>query len=230
MNANFDITKTVIYRDNLIIALNKPAGIPVHPGPRREGESLEDYFDQLCFDYHHPPHLAHRLDRDTSGCLILGRNKKGLRKMGHLFETRQVKKTYWAIVHGGPKDDEGTIDGWLEKIKTSKGWYMKTCGEKDGAQNAVTAWKVLERHENTTWLELYPQTGRTHQIRVHCQSLGCPIVGDWVYGNEQDTPLLLHARSIEMPLHHDEPALRVEAEVPENWPKNVPSPSGRGLG
>ena len=202
----FDITSRILYRDALVIVLDKPAGIPVHPGPRREGPSLEDYFENLMFDYHHPPHLAHRLDRDTSGCLVLGRNKKALRKMGQLFETRQVKKTYWAIVHNAPKDDSGIIDNWLEKVKTPKGWYMKVSKENPNAQSAVTAWRVVERYKDTAWLELTPQTGRTHQIRVHCLSLGCPIVGDWVYGPEgsDSTPLRLHARSIEFPLHHNE--------------------------
>ena len=213
-----DLQKRVLYRDDLIIVLDKPQGIPVHPGPR-PGPSLEDDFGDLAFDYHHPPHLAHRLDRDTSGCLILGRNKKALKRLGHLFETGRIKKTYWAIVHGGPKEDSGTVDGWLEKIKTPKGWYMKVSKEKDNAQTAVTDWKVLQRGEKTSWMEFSPRTGRTHQIRVHCQFLGCPIVGDWVYGppaaEGETLPLLrLHARSLEIPLYDGQEPLRITAEAP----------------
>lgn len=209
----------ILYQDDLIIVLDKPQGIPVHPGPRRENESLEDYFGDLCFDYHHPPHLAHRLDRDTSGCLILGRNRKALQKMSRLFETGRVKKTYWAIVHGGPEGDSGTVDGWLEKIKTPKGWYMQTCGEKDGAQTAVTEWKVLERGDKFTWMEFSPKTGRTHQIRIHCKHLGCPIVGDWVYGPEDDPEkiLRLHARAVEIPLNQGQQPIVVTAEPPGNF-------------
>jgi tRNA pseudouridine32 synthase/23S rRNA pseudouridine746 synthase len=216
-----DIQSRVLYRDALIIVLDKPQGIPVHPGPRK-GPSLEDHFGDLAFDYHHPPHLAHRLDRDTSGCLILGRNKKALQKLGLLFEAGRIGKTYWAIVHGGPKEDGGVVDGWLEKIKTPKGWYMKVSGENENAQTAVTEWKVLRRGEKTTWMEFRPRTGRTHQIRVHSQFLGCPIVGDWVYGPEakegETLPLLrLHARAIEIPLYEGQPPVRVEAEPPEEF-------------
>jgi RluA family pseudouridine synthase len=214
-----DLQSRVLYRDDLLIVLDKPQGIPVHPGPGKKGPSLEDDFDQLAFDYHHPPHLAHRLDRDTSGCLILGRNRKALQKMGKLFETGRVKKTYWAVVHGGPKEDAGIVDGWLEKVKTPKGWYMKVSGENDNAQTAVTEWKVLQRGKKSSWLELSPRTGRTHQIRVHCLSLGCPIIGDWVYGppGENLPPLHLHARALEIPLYEGKPPLRVEAEPPAQF-------------
>ncbi len=215
-----DLQSRVLFKDKLIIIINKPAGIPVHPGPSG-GASLEDYFDALKFELPHAPWLAHRLDRDTSGCLILGRQKKALRRLGKLFETGGVTKTYWAVVHGGPKEDSGLIEGHLEKIRTPKGWYMKVSGPNTNSQTAVTAWKVMRRGEGYTWLELAPKTGRTHQIRVHCQFLGCPVIGDWVYGppaaEGKTLPLLhLHARAIEIPLYEGEPPLRVEAPAPEH--------------
>lgn len=192
----------------------------MHPGPGG-GHSLEDYFDALKFELPHAPWLAHRLDRDTSGCLILGRQKKALRRLGRLFESGLIKKTYWAIVHGAPESDSGIIDGYLEKIKTPKGWYMKMSGKSGNAQTAVTEWKVMKRGDGYAWLELYPKTGRTHQIRVHCQSLGCPVIGDWVYGppakDGETLPLLhLHARSIRIPLHENQPPVSVEAPAPEH--------------
>lgn len=213
-----DLQSRVLYKDKLIIVLNKPAGIAVHPGPSG-GPSLEDYFDALSFELPHAPWLAHRLDRDTSGCLILGRQKKSLRRLGKLFETGLVNKTYWALVHGGPKEDSGLIDGYLEKVRTPKGWYMKTSGKNENAQTATTAWKVLKRGSDYAWLELHPKTGRTHQIRVHCQSLGCPIIGDWVYGppaaEGEVLPLLrLHARSLTIPLYEGQPPLFIEAPPP----------------
>lgn len=210
-----DLQSRVLFKDKLIIVINKPAGIPVHPGPSG-GPSLEDYFESLAFELPHAPWLAHRLDRDTSGCLILGRQKKALRRLGKLFESGSIAKTYWAIVHGGPADDSGIIDGYLEKVKTPKGWYMKVSGKTENAQAAVTEWKVLKRGPSWSWLALYPKTGRTHQIRVHCQSLGCPVIGDWVYGPQAEKlPLLhLHARSITLPLYEGQPPLHIEAPAP----------------
>lgn len=210
-----DLQSRVLYKDKLILVINKPPGIPVHPGPGGY-PSLEDHFDSLAFELPFAPWLAHRLDRDTSGCLILGRQKKALRRLGKLFEAGKIEKIYWAIVHGGPKDDSGIIDGYLEKVREPRGWYMKVSGKNENAQTAVTEWKVLKRGDGWSFLELHPKTGRTHQIRVHCQSLGCPIIGDWVYGPEaKELPLLhLHARSISIPLYEDQPPVHVEAPVP----------------
>jgi tRNA pseudouridine32 synthase / 23S rRNA pseudouridine746 synthase len=214
-----DLRARVLYKDKLIIVVNKPAGIPVHPGPTK-GPSMEDYFDALQYEFREGPWLAHRLDRDTSGCLILGRQKKALRRLGKLFEAGAIKKTYWARVHGGPKDDWGVINGFLEKVKTPKGWYMKVSDQNENSVTAVTEWKVLERGKDSSLLELHPKTGRTHQIRVHCQSLGCPIIGDWVYGPKPTSPekalplLCLLARSVEIPLYQGQPPLLVEAPLP----------------
>jgi tRNA pseudouridine32 synthase / 23S rRNA pseudouridine746 synthase len=219
-----DITTRILFRDQLMIVLDKPPGIPVHAGPKG-GVSLEDYFSELKFDYKETPCLAHRLDRDTSGCLILGRNERALKKLGKLFETGQIKKTYWAIVEGRPPKEEGTIDLPLKKVKLPKGWSMQPAkkGEPD-AQEAVTDYKVVKHlRKDRTWLELRPRTGRTHQLRVHLKSLGCPIVGDWLYGGGDKRPpqgeyptLHLHARAIEVPLYHDKPAVIVSSELPEH--------------
>jgi len=210
-----DLQSRVLFKDKLILVLNKPAGIPVHPGPRKY-ESLEDHFDALKFELPFAPWLAHRLDRDTSGCLILGRQKKALRRLSMLFEQGKIQKTYWAVVHGAPKEDSGTIDTFLDKVKNPKGWYMKVSA-KEG-QRAVTEWKVMKRFGDKTWIECAPKTGRTHQIRVHMAHLGCPIIGDWVYGpQEKNLPLLhLHARSLSIPLYDGEPSIKVEAPVPEH--------------
>lgn len=219
-----DLGSRILYRDQLMIVLDKPPGIPVHAGPNG-GESLEDYFEGLKFDYKETPHLAHRLDRDTSGCLILGRNERALKKLGRLFESGQVKKTYWAIAEGRPPAEEGTIDAPLKKVKLSKGWSMVTAAKDDPeAQQAVTDYKVI-RHlrKDRSWLELKPRTGRTHQIRVHLKSIGCPIVGDWLYSPGDKRPpqgefpmLHLHARALEIPLYPDKPPVAVSAELPEH--------------
>lgn len=218
-----ELMSRVIYRDSLVVVLDKPVAMPVHAGPKG-GPSLEDYFHLLHFGYKETPHLAHRLDRDTSGCLVLGRNHRALRKLGKLFESGQVKKTYWAVVEGAPPAARGVIDTPLRKVKMPKGWSMQPCGPNDpDAQRAVTEYATLkELAGNRTLLELYPQTGRTHQIRVHLQSLGCPIVNDWLYGAnagrpESFPPLFLHARSITLPLHHDQPPLTVTAAPPPHF-------------
>lgn len=220
MKTALNLHDRLLFRDQLMLVLDKPPGIPVHAGPSG-GESLEDYFDDLRFDYKERPHLAHRLDRDTSGCLILGRNARALKKLGKLFESGQVKKTYWAITDGVPKDKEGTISTPLKKVKLAKGWSMQPAraGDKD-AQEAVTDYNVIkELPGNRAWVELHPRTGRTHQIRVHLQSIGCTIVDDWLYGPNAERPgtfpaLCLHARSLSIPLYPDQPAVIVTAPPP----------------
>lgn len=219
-----DIENRVLYRDALMLVLDKPPGIPVHAGPNG-GASLEDYFPHLSFGYKETPRLAHRLDRDTSGCLILGRNDRALRKLGKLFEAGRIQKTYWAFVNGRPPEESGTIDMALIKVKLQKGWSMRPArAHETGAQTAVTDYKIVRRLRNDrTWLELRPHTGRTHQIRVHLAALGCPIAGDWLYaeGNERPPagafPMLhLHARQVDVPLYPNEAAVSVCAEMPQH--------------
>jgi tRNA pseudouridine32 synthase / 23S rRNA pseudouridine746 synthase len=132
----------VLYRDGLILVIDKPAGFAVHRGPKG-GSSLEDFFDALRFGLPRAPALAHRLDRDTSGCLVLGRHRKALAHLGLLFKHGRVGKTYWAVVEGGPAVDEGRIDMPLGRLDATRGWWMKP--DANGLP-AVTAWRVLGRN------------------------------------------------------------------------------------
>jgi RluA family pseudouridine synthase len=206
-----DLTKRVLYRDGLVLVIDKPAGIPVHAGPGG-GANLEHWFPLLRFGLPRPPSLAHRLDRDTSGCLVLGRHPKALRRLGRLFAEGKVEKVYWAIVAGVPAEPEGRIEMALAKQpRGTVGWRMVA---DPAGQQAVTEYRVLAAAEGRAWLELKPRTGRTHQIRVHCASLGCPVVGDPTYGGPGGENLQLHARSIVLPLYPAKPPIAATAPVP----------------
>ncbi len=212
-----EILARVLYRDGLVLVIDKPAGIPVHAG-FGGGPNLEQSFVHLTFGLPKPPSLAHRLDRDTSGCLVLGRHTKALRELGEMFEQADVRKTYWAVVEGVPKSAEGRIKIAMSKVGQGPGWKMKADPK---GQEAITDYKVrgsyATPHGPRAWLELHPHTGRTHQIRLHCAEIGCPVVGDKVYGRSPPTePLMLHARAIALPLHPKRDPVRVRAPVPEH--------------
>ena len=222
-----EILARVLHRDGLMLVIDKPAGLSVHRGPKG-GPSLEDWFDALRYGLPRGPELAHRLDRETSGCLVLGRHRKALAHLSLLFKHRRVGKTYWAVVEGGPEADEGTIDMPLGRLDPDFGWWMKP--DPDG-QPAVTKWKVMGRSGDAelAWLALEPITGRTHQLRVHCAAMGFAIFGDDIYGNEAsqrrarqikfvpraDAPgLQLHAREVVVPISKNKEPVRVTAPVP----------------
>jgi tRNA pseudouridine32 synthase/23S rRNA pseudouridine746 synthase len=209
-----EMVSRLLYRDGLMLVLDKPAGFAVHRGPKG-GESLEDHFDALRFGLPRAPALAHRLDRDTSGCLVLGRHRKALAQLGKLFKNGAIDKTYWAVVEGAPDADEGIIELPLGRLDVTRGWWMKH--DPDG-QPAVTKWKVLGRGKSS-WLALEPVTGRTHQLRVHCAEMGWPILGDAIYGTAPRSggPVLhLHAREIVVPLYKNRGPIRVIAPPPQH--------------
>jgi len=209
-----DIRDRVLHRDGLILVIDKPAGLPVHAGPGG-GDNLEAYFEHLKYGIQHTPALGHRLDRDTSGCLVLGRNPKGLKKLGKLFREGLVEKTYWAVTRGVPKEPEGRIHQALKKVSSKdKGWRMVL---DPAGQRCITDYKVLTERNGVCLIECYPQTGRTHQIRVHLASIGCPIIGDSQYGGQQsEENLLLHSRSVTLPMQESKPAVHVIAPAPDS--------------
>ncbi len=207
-----EIRARVLYRDAWVIVIDKPQGLPVHAGPTSP-DHLERYLGSLAFGYAAPPQLAHRLDRDTSGCLVLGRHRRALRRLGGLFEAGRVTKTYWAVVAGVPDRDRGTIDLPLAKVTAPRGWRMVT--DANG-RPARTDWTLMASDGQRSWLELRPHTGRTHQLRIHTAALGLPIEGDGFYGeaSSRNGPLLLHARSLTLPLYSAAPPVHVEAAPP----------------
>ncbi|TAK46814.1 MAG: RNA pseudouridine synthase [Xanthobacteraceae bacterium] len=229
----------LLHRDGLMLVIDKPAGVPVHRGPRnaadKSGFCLEDGFDALKFGLPQRPVLAHRLDRETSGCLVLGRHRKATAHLGLLFKHGRIAKTYWAVVEGGPEADSGRIDLALGRLNPERGWWQKPDPE---GQPAVTDWRVLGRGDDLAWLALEPVTGRTHQLRVHCAAMGWPIVGDAIYGRAPRVGgpgLHLHAREIVVPIQKNKPPVSVTAPAPEHmrarlaacgWPGDAQSRSG----
>ncbi|KQP80229.1 MULTISPECIES: RluA family pseudouridine synthase [unclassified Methylobacterium] len=210
-----DIGARLLYRDALVLVIDKPAGLPVHPGPKG-GETLTDHLDALRFGLPRRPEAAHRLDRDTSGCLALGRHAKALARLNKLFAASgTVEKTYWALVEGGPSDQSGTIDLPLARRSDDpRSWWMKADPAGDPS---LTRYTVLGRGDGLTWLALSPVTGRTHQLRVHCAAMGYPILGDPIYGagpRSGGPGLQLHARALRLPLYPKKPPITVEAPVP----------------
>ena len=208
-----EMLSRLLYRDGLMLVIDKPAGLAVHRGPKG-GESLEDHFDVLRFGLPRMPSLAHRLDKDTTGCLVLGRHRKALALLGKLFKQGKIGKTYWAVVEGSPAEDEGRIDIALGKLDEDRGWWMKP--DPNGMPSSTT-WKVMGRAPGVTWLALEPLTGRTHQLRVHCAEMGWPVMGDNIYGSAPrtgGTPLHLHSREIVVPISKNKPAVVTTAPVP----------------
>jgi tRNA pseudouridine32 synthase / 23S rRNA pseudouridine746 synthase len=185
----------VLFRDSRFVVLNKPTGLPVHPGPRG-GRSVEDWFPQLSRRAD-GPWLVHRLDADTAGCLLVALRHAALIAAQTEFATGRARKTYWAIVRGVPLRPSGTVDAPLRRHSTKSGWRMQ---HDPAGQRAVTDWQLRGHAGDMSWLELHPRTGRTHQVRVHCALLGCPVIGDAVYGGGPGTLHLL-SRAIALSLH-----------------------------
>jgi len=213
-----DLAARLLHRDGMTLVLDKPAGLPVHPGPKG-GLTLHDLLDDLRFGLPRRPELAHRLDKDTSGCLVLGRHPKAIAQLNALFAQGRVDKTYVAVTRGAPEGDFGRIDQPLAKRSPHRGWWMQAVPKgTPGALEAITDWRVLFRGEGLSVLALSPLTGRTHQLRAHLATLGTPIFGDSIYGGASRLPggpvLHLHARKVTLPLAKDKPPLSVSAPFP----------------
>lgn len=184
----------ILFEDGEALVIDKPGGLPIER-PRKGGQSLDDHLDALKLGFQRAPMPVHRLDTDTSGCLLLARNPKALARFSRAFEDRKVEKRYLGVLAGEIAEESGTIELALSKISSAeKGWRMIPA--KKG-KPSVTHWRTLAVVGGRTLVEFRPETGRTHQLRVHSASgLGKPLVGDPVYGDGKGKRTLLHAAGI----------------------------------
>ena len=219
------IRSLVLHSDKDIIALNKPPGVPVQGG-RKVARHIDGMLDALVRPGEERPRLVHRLDRDTSGVLLIARRADVAASLGEIFRSRDAKKTYWALVAGVPRPREGTINAPLIKRPDHTG-QEKVVTDMELGKSAITDYQVIENAgRKAAWLSLWPLTGRTHQLRVHCAAIGTPIVGDGKYGGEESRlagmlgsdQLHLHARSITLP-HPSGGELTVTAKLSERMMK-----------
>ncbi|WP_428375162.1 RluA family pseudouridine synthase [Lichenicoccus sp.] len=210
----------VVYRDEQVIVLNKPAGLPVQGGPGIT-RHVDGMLDALRGDLEHRPRLVHRIDRDTSGLLLLARTPGVAAKLAASFRTREVRKIYWAVVVGRPTPAQGVIDLPLARLGIGAGSLTIAADrDEEDAANARTEYVVRDAAaRKLSWLELSPLTGRMHQLRVHCEALGTPILGDPKYGGPAahldgfPDRLHLHARLLDLP-HPAGGRLSVAAGLP----------------
>jgi len=193
--------------------LDKPAGLPVD-APRRGGDSIASRLDELRFGFRRPPTPIHRLDTDTSGCLLFARTAKARARFQQAFEARKVEKYYIAVVAGELEREEGVIEAPLGKVSSAEaGWKMVR--DEHGLE-ATTLWKRLAIRDGATLVQFRPLTGRTHQIRAHArEAFGRGIVGDRVYGIPGGA-MLLHASRLVVP-REGKPAIDVTAPLPDTF-------------
>lgn len=212
----------VIYEDDEVIALNKPSGLAVQGGTGT-GRHIDALSRALAPADGEKPRLVHRLDRDTSGVLILARTVGAANRLGHLFRSRELEKIYWAVTLGVPHPASGEIRGWMIKSEGPGGEKEKMRQAEQtekGAVHAVTLYSVVQNAgRKAAWVALKPETGRKHQLRFHMAEMGCAIVGDHKYTCDRETPqglaegLHLHARALRLP-NPGGPPVDIVADLP----------------
>lgn len=217
------LSQMLLYEDPKVFVFNKPSGLAVQGGSgvtRNVDAMLEAWRNKKG----EKPRLVHRLDRDTSGVLVIARTRLAAMKLSEAFRARETKKTYWALVKGVPRKREDKISTWLVKEQTADGDRMRVARHgEEGADHAVSFYRVIEQAgQNLAWLEMEPYTGRTHQLRVHAAHIGHPIIGDpkyfeadtnWEFPGGLQNRLHLHARRIVIP-HPDGGVVDVTAPLP----------------
>lgn len=222
------VRSLVLHKDDDVIVLNKPYGLAVQGGAGTV-RHLDGLLDGLKFDAPKRPKLVHRLDRDTSGCLVLARHPRAAAFLGEAFRDRDTEKIYWAIVLGSPRPKEGELRSWMRKApgahEADREMMRSAVQSDEGAVHAITQYAVLsEAAQSLAWVSLRPITGRTHQLRFHMAEMGHAIAGDPKYKCDRPTPngleraLLLHARALRLP-HPSGGELKAVAPLPPHLEK-----------
>jgi 23S rRNA pseudouridine955/2504/2580 synthase len=216
-----------LYEDDDLLVLNKPSGIAVQGGTKTT-HHIDRLLEGLGDGPETRPRLVHRLDRDTSGVLVIAKRRAVAAKLGRAFQTRSVRKIYWALLHGVPKPSQGKVDAALVKAGGPGADRVRKArpGEQDIAQSAVTHYAVVDRAgQKVSFVSLKPVTGRQHQLRAHMAIIGHPILGDGKYEGDKNLPdgisnrLYLHARRISFPHPSGEGVVDITAPLPEHMAK-----------
>ena len=228
------LLEAIILKDEHLIAINKPEGLASQGGSSQGTRHVDAYRSTLQFGAKDPPRLIHRLDKETSGILLLARDVKTASDFANLFRAKQVEKVYWALVEGVPKKEKGILESYIGEVDIWKPTINLGLIEQKkirqynaNKKKALTFYKVIEKiGSKYAWLELKPATGRTHQLRIHCAELGNPIVGDRKYKssedkNSQDLPysfkkLFLHARCVNFVHPISKKITKIEAPLPRH--------------
>jgi 23S rRNA pseudouridine955/2504/2580 synthase len=230
--SKYDLNDAILHMDDVMIVLNKPPGLASQGGPGIT-ESVDSLLDQLRFGRKQRPRLVHRLDRDTSGVLVIARTAPAAASLAGAFRERDTKKVYWALTAGVPKPHQGQIKAALLKVAAGPGRSNEKMVVSDpktdeDAKRAVTRYRVIDTAaQKAAWVAMMPVTGRTHQLRAHAASIGTPIAGDFKYGAEDarlsggaiSAKLHLHARSLRV-RHPDGGYLDVTAPLPAHMLKS----------
>lgn len=213
----------LLYEDDKVFVFNKPAGLAVQGGSG-VARHVDGMLDALRNRKGERPRLVHRLDRDTSGVLVVARTRGAAQKLTAAFRARDTEKIYWALVKATPRKPEGTISTWLAKEQTPDGDRMRVVKHGEvAADHAVSRYRLIEAAgQRLSWMEFEPETGRTHQLRVHALHMGCPIIGDpkyfdddpnWDFPGGIQKKLHLHAHRLRIP-HPDRGMINVTAPLP----------------
>lgn len=219
------IEEAILFEDEHVLVLNKPFGLAVQggSGTRRH---IDGILAGMADRFGDRPRLVHRLDRDTTGVLLVAKNRNAASKLGRIFQTRSAAKTYWALVKGVPRPPQGKVEAALVKAAGPDGDRVRKAepGEQDAAMHATTHYSVIDRvAQKAAWMSLKPVTGRQHQLRAHMAMIGHPIAGDNKYEGDQvladsgiEPKLHLHARRLVIPHPVDATRIDVTAPLPEH--------------